>query len=44
MTEPLRGKSLAQFRAQTSQALAKIRRVEDVIFAKADTGKGNKKA
>ena len=42
--EPLRGKSLAQFRAQTSQALAKIRRVEDVIFAKADTGKGNKKA
>ena len=42
--EPLRGKALAQFRAQTSQALAKIRKVEDVIFARAETGKGNKKA
>ena len=42
--EPLRGRALAQFRAQTSQALAKIRKVEDVIFAKADAPKGNKKA
>ena len=42
--EPLRGKALAQFRAQTSQALARIRKVEDVIFARAETGKGNKKA
>ena len=42
--EPLRGQALAQFRAQTSQALAKIRQVEDVIFAKADTPKANKKA
>ena len=42
--EPLRGKSLAQFRAQTSQALAKIRRVEDVIFAKADAPKANTRA
>ena len=42
--EPLRGKALVQFRAQTSQALARIRQVEDVIFAKADTPKANKKA
>jgi len=42
--EPLRGNALAQFRAQTSQALAKIRKVEDVIFAKAETAKGHKKA
>ena len=42
--EPLRGTALAQFRAQTSQALAKIRQVEDVIFAKAETGKADKKA
>ena len=42
--EPLRGKALAQFRAQTSLALAKIRMVEDVIFAKAETGKPGNKA
>ena len=42
--EPLRGQALAQFRAQTSQALAKIRKVEDVIFAKADAPKANKRA
>ena len=44
--EPLRGLALAQFRAQTSQALAKIRKVEDVIYADADDAprKPNKKA
>ncbi len=42
--EPLRGQALAAFRAQTSQALAKIRQVEDVIFAKADEPKADKKA
>ena len=42
--EPLRGTALAQFRSQTSQALAKIRQVEDVIFAKAETGKPGNKA
>ena len=35
--EPLQGAALAQFRAQTSTALAKIRRVEDVIYADAGT-------
>jgi hypothetical protein len=45
--EPLRGAALAQFRAQTSNALAKIRRVEDVIYADATPlplVKGRKKA
>jgi murein DD-endopeptidase MepM/ murein hydrolase activator NlpD len=42
--EPLRGQALVQFRAKTSQALAKIRKVEDVIFAKADEPKANKRA
>jgi murein DD-endopeptidase MepM/ murein hydrolase activator NlpD len=44
--EPLRGTALAQFKSQTSQALAKIRQVEDVIYADAgDTPrKRNKKA
>ncbi|MCJ0826477.1 peptidoglycan DD-metalloendopeptidase family protein [Luteimonas sp. 50] len=35
--EPLRGAALAQFRAQTGKALAQIRKVEDVIYADADT-------
>ncbi|MEO5827797.1 MAG: peptidoglycan DD-metalloendopeptidase family protein [Luteimonas sp.] len=35
--EPLRGLALAQFKAQTGQALAKIRQVEQVIYADADT-------
>jgi hypothetical protein len=35
--EPLRGTALAQFRAQTGKALAQIRKVEDVIYAYADT-------
>jgi murein DD-endopeptidase MepM/ murein hydrolase activator NlpD len=35
--EPLRGVALAQFRGQTSQALAKIRQVEKVIYADADS-------
>ena len=35
--EPLRGLALVQFRAQTSQALAKIRQVEQVIYADAGT-------
>jgi murein DD-endopeptidase MepM/ murein hydrolase activator NlpD len=43
--EPLQGAALAQFRAQTSTALAKIRRVENVIYADAGTApKANKKA
>ena len=43
--EPLHGAALAQFRAQTSTALAKIRRVENVIYADAGTlPKANKKA
>ncbi|MGN6111883.1 MAG: peptidoglycan DD-metalloendopeptidase family protein [Luteimonas sp.] len=44
--EPLRGLALAQFKAQTAQALAKIRKVEDVIYADADGSprKPNKKA
>src|SRR5690606_36270351 len=42
--EPLRGKALAEFRAQTSKALAQIRQVEDVFFAKAGDGKPEKKA
>ncbi len=33
--EPLNGAALAQFRAQTGTALAKIRKVEDVIYADA---------
>lgn len=33
--EPLGGAALAQFRAQTGTALAKIRKVEDVIYADA---------
>jgi murein DD-endopeptidase MepM/ murein hydrolase activator NlpD len=35
--EPLHGTALAQFRAQTGKALAQIRKVEDVIYADADT-------
>jgi murein DD-endopeptidase MepM/ murein hydrolase activator NlpD len=43
--EPLRGLALAQFRAQTGTALAKIRKVEDVIYADATpVVKGRKKA
>jgi murein DD-endopeptidase MepM/ murein hydrolase activator NlpD len=43
--EPLRGLALAQFRAQTGTALAKIRKVEDVIYADATpVTKGRKKA
>ena len=45
--EPLSGAALAQFRAQTGTALAKIRRVEDVIYADATplpSVKGRKKA
>jgi len=44
--EPLSGVALAQFRAQTGTALAKIRRVEDVIYADAAPApvKGRKKA
>jgi murein DD-endopeptidase MepM/ murein hydrolase activator NlpD len=44
--EPLSGAALAQFRAQTGTALAKIRRVEDVIYADASPApaKGRKKA
>ena len=42
--EPLRGKALAEFRMQTSKALARIRQVEDVIFAKAANGKPDKQA
>jgi murein DD-endopeptidase MepM/ murein hydrolase activator NlpD len=44
--EPLGGRALAQFRAQTGNALAKIRRVEDVIYADASPmpAKGRKKA
>ena len=45
--EPLHGTQLAQFRAQTSQALAQIRKVEDVIYADATppkAGKGGKQA
>ena len=37
--DPLRGVALAEFRAQTAQALAKIRQVEDVIYAKAEAKK-----
>ncbi len=45
--EPLGGQALAQFRAQTGNALAKIRRVENVIYADvapARHAKGGKKA
>ncbi|HVR81159.1 MAG TPA: M23 family metallopeptidase [Luteimonas sp.] len=45
--EPLGGVALAQFRAQTGTALAKIRKVEDVIYADATPpkpAKGNKRA
>jgi len=44
--EPLNGSALAQFRAQTGNALAKIRRVEDVIYADASPApaKDRKKA
>jgi len=44
--EPLSGAALAQFRAQTGAALAKIRKVEDVIYADAAPApaKGNKRA
>ncbi len=35
--EPLSGKAMAQFRAQTGQALARIRKVEEVIYADVDT-------
>ncbi|HET6434086.1 MAG TPA: M23 family metallopeptidase, partial [Xanthomonadaceae bacterium] len=37
--EPLKGAALAQFRAQTSNALARIRRVENVIYADASEHK-----
>src|SRR5690606_27171335 len=33
--EPLKGKQLAQFRAQTGPALARIREFEDIIYAEA---------
>jgi murein DD-endopeptidase MepM/ murein hydrolase activator NlpD len=42
--EPLHGKVLADFRMQTSKALARIRQVEDVIFAKAEAGEPDKQA
>ncbi len=45
--EPLSGLALVQFRAQTGNALAKIRKVEDVIYADATPvkpSKGGKKA
>jgi murein DD-endopeptidase MepM/ murein hydrolase activator NlpD len=43
--EPLQGAALAQFRTQTGTALAKIRRVENVIYADAAPApKANKKA
>ena len=42
--EPLRGKALAEFRMQTSKALARIRQVEDAIFAKADAAGADKHA
>ncbi|HSR64805.1 MAG TPA: M23 family metallopeptidase [Xanthomonadaceae bacterium] len=43
--EPLQGAALVAFRAQTTTALAKIRRVEDVIYADAGSPrKANKKA
>ena len=44
--EPLNGTALAQFRAQTSNALARIQSVERVIYADADVPapKKNKKA
>jgi hypothetical protein len=35
--EPLNGTALAAFRSQTSNALARIQRVEKVIYADADT-------
>ena len=35
--EPLRGAELAQFRAQTSVALARIQKVENIIYADVDT-------
>lgn len=35
--EPLQGTALAQFRQQTSVALARIRKVENIIYAEADT-------
>jgi hypothetical protein len=34
--EPLSGTALAQFRQQTSVALARIRKVENIIYADAD--------
>ena len=34
--EPLTGAALAQFRAQTSRALARIRKVENIIYADVD--------
>ena len=37
--EPLGGATLAQFRAQTGPALARIRKVEDVIYAQATPSK-----
>lgn len=43
--EPLGGKAMVAFRAQTGAALAKIRKVEDVIYADADSApnSGSKK-
>jgi murein DD-endopeptidase MepM/ murein hydrolase activator NlpD len=42
--EPLRGTALAEFRAQTGKALAQIHKVEDVIYADADTAAPKAKA
>ena len=42
--EPLHGKALVEFHTQTSKALARIRQVEDVIFAKAEAAKPDKQA
>ncbi|MCA1714093.1 MAG: M23 family metallopeptidase [Gammaproteobacteria bacterium] len=41
--EPLSGAALAQFRAQTGPALARIRKVEDVIYAEATPAKPKRK-
>jgi murein DD-endopeptidase MepM/ murein hydrolase activator NlpD len=39
--EPLSGAALAQFRQQTSVALARIRKVENIIYADADADAGS---
>ena len=38
--EPLSGTALAQFRTQTSVALARIQKVENIIYADADAPRG----